>query len=184
MEIVSKIGWIGHDEVERPWHIGENVAANDLDGAQFRESRVDARESQSRFVHVSEDDLVGGARGDDSTRAAAASNVDDTAGADVWFSVLPKSNRTAKLPCPRTPPFVLDPYATSTNLMALKLLARDDRRRPQDFDDLCSLLRESSQSDRTDARQAVLAIEARGYHRERKLAASLEEFFREAEKDA
>jgi|SRR5580692_5805182 predicted nucleotidyltransferase len=71
------------------------------------------------------------------------------------------------------------PVARMGHLMALKILARDDRRRPQDFDDLRSLLRESSEADRADARQAVLTIEARGYHRERKLADSLEAFFRE-----
>jgi hypothetical protein len=63
--------------------------------------------------------------------------------------------------------------------MALKLLARDDRRRPQDLDDLRSLLRESSDADLVEARQAVRTIEARGYHRERHLADALDTFLRE-----
>jgi hypothetical protein len=71
------------------------------------------------------------------------------------------------------------PVARIGHLMALKLLARDDRRRPQDLDDLRSLLRESTEADLVEARQAVRAIEARGYHRERQLAESLETFLRE-----
>jgi hypothetical protein len=65
------------------------------------------------------------------------------------------------------------------HLMALKLLARDDRRRPQDVDDLRSLLRESTDADLVEAREAVRTIEARGFHRERHLAESLETFLRE-----
>jgi hypothetical protein len=44
---------------------------------------------------------------------------------------------------------------------------------------LAALLRESSDADLIEARQAVRAIEARGYHRERELAESLETFLRE-----
>jgi hypothetical protein len=65
------------------------------------------------------------------------------------------------------------------HLMALKLLARDDRQRPQDLDDLRALLRESSDADLVEARQAVRTIEARGYHRQRNLAESLDTFLRE-----
>ena len=71
------------------------------------------------------------------------------------------------------------PVARVGHLMALKLLARDDRRRPQDVDDLRALLRESTDADIVEARRAVRAIEARGYHRERHLAESLETFLRE-----
>jgi hypothetical protein len=71
------------------------------------------------------------------------------------------------------------PVARVGHLMALKLLARDDRRRPQDLDDLRSLLRESTDADLVAARNAVPTIEARGYHRERQLAESLEAFLRE-----
>lgn len=73
------------------------------------------------------------------------------------------------------------PVARIGHLIALKLLARDDRRRPQDFDDLRSLLRESSEADLVEARKAVRTIETRGYHRERKLAESLEAFLRDAD---
>jgi hypothetical protein len=49
----------------------------------------------------------------------------------------------------------------------------------EDLDDLRSLLRESSDADLAEARQAVRTIEARGFHRERPLAESLEAFLRE-----
>jgi len=71
------------------------------------------------------------------------------------------------------------PVARLGHLMALKLLARDDRRRPQDLDDLRALLRESTPDDLAQTREALLAIEARGYHRERRLTESLEAFLRE-----
>jgi predicted nucleotidyltransferase len=71
------------------------------------------------------------------------------------------------------------PVARIGHLMALKLLARDDRRRPQDLDDLRSLLRESTAADLADAREALCAIEARGYHRERRLSESFEAFLRD-----
>jgi hypothetical protein len=71
------------------------------------------------------------------------------------------------------------PVARVGHLMALKLLARDDRRRPQDLDDLRNLLRESTPADLAEARQAVRAIEERGYHREKRLAESLEAFLEE-----
>lgn len=71
------------------------------------------------------------------------------------------------------------PVAGVGHLMALKLLARDDRRRPQDLDDLRSLLRESTDADLAAARVAVRTIEARGFHRERQLAQSFEAFLRE-----
>jgi hypothetical protein len=71
------------------------------------------------------------------------------------------------------------PVARIGHLMALKLLARDDRRRPQDLDDLRSLLRESTDADLAEAREAVRSIEARGYQRERQLAESLETFLRD-----
>jgi len=71
------------------------------------------------------------------------------------------------------------PVARIGHLMALKLLARDDRRRPQDLDDLRSLWRESTAADLVDAREAVGIIEGRGYHRERKLGDLLDAFLRE-----
>jgi predicted nucleotidyltransferase len=71
------------------------------------------------------------------------------------------------------------PVARVGHLMALKLLARDDRRRPQDADDLRSLLKEATTGDLTEARDALSAIAARGYHRGRDLVEALETFLRE-----
>lgn len=71
------------------------------------------------------------------------------------------------------------PVARVGHLMALKMLARDDRRRPQDLDDLRALLRESSPADLVQARESLLAIEARGYHRERRLTDLFEAFLRD-----
>lgn len=71
------------------------------------------------------------------------------------------------------------PVARVGHLVALKLLARDDRQRPQDLDDLRALLHESSDADLAIARDAVRTIEARGYHRERRLAEALESLLRE-----
>ena len=59
------------------------------------------------------------------------------------------------------------PIATTGHLIALKLLARDDRFRPQDFDDLKALLREASAEDVHHAREAVQLIIERGYNRGR-----------------
>lgn len=59
------------------------------------------------------------------------------------------------------------PIATTGHLIALKLLARDDRLRPQDFDDLRALLREASPEDVGQAREALQLIIERGYNRGR-----------------
>src|SRR5258708_1556904 len=53
------------------------------------------------------------------------------------------------------------PVARTGHLMALKVLARDDRSRPQDLDDLRALLAEASPEDLADARAALHLIEAR-----------------------
>ncbi len=59
------------------------------------------------------------------------------------------------------------PVATIGHLIALKLLARDDRYRPQDFDDLKALLQEANPEDVTQAREALQLIIDRGYNRGR-----------------
>ncbi len=73
------------------------------------------------------------------------------------------------------------PVARIGHLVALKLLARDDRRRPQDRDDIRALLAEASPVDVEDARRAVTLIEQRGYQRGRPLALQLEQILRESE---
>ena len=59
--------------------------------------------------------------------------------------------------------------------MALKLLARDDRQRPQDLDDLLALRAVGSKQEIDRARHAVALIEARGFHRGRALSSALED---------
>src|SRR5690606_33075667 len=54
------------------------------------------------------------------------------------------------------------PVARSGHLIALKLLARDDRKRPQDYDDLLALLRYSDDVEVARARQAARQIVIRG----------------------
>jgi predicted nucleotidyltransferase len=63
--------------------------------------------------------------------------------------------------------------ATRAHLIALKVLARDDRHRPQDWDDLRALLADATESDVTAAQEALATIEHRGYNRGRSLAQDL-----------
>lgn len=64
--------------------------------------------------------------------------------------------------------------ATRAHLIALKVLARDDRNRPQDWDDLRALLRDASEEDVRRARAALELIERRGYSRGRSLGKDLD----------
>ena len=57
--------------------------------------------------------------------------------------------------------------ATVGHLIALKVLSRDDERRPQDVADLRALRRVASDADLVQAQHAVAVIPARGYHRGR-----------------
>jgi predicted nucleotidyltransferase len=63
--------------------------------------------------------------------------------------------------------------ATRAHLIALKVLARDDRNRPQDWDDLRALLADASQGEVQEARDALQLIELRGFNRGRDLPADL-----------
>ena len=70
------------------------------------------------------------------------------------------------------PGFVV-PVATTAHLIAMKLLARDDDRRPQDGSDLRALVEAASDKDLEDARDAIELITLRGFNRNRDLAAEL-----------
>ncbi|MGH7387865.1 MAG: nucleotidyl transferase AbiEii/AbiGii toxin family protein [Candidatus Rokuibacteriota bacterium] len=70
------------------------------------------------------------------------------------------------------------PVATTGHLMALKVLARDDRTRPQDRVDLVALTASANPEDIVQARAAIALIAQRGYHRGKDLAAELDEFLR------
>lgn len=71
------------------------------------------------------------------------------------------------------------PVARTGHLLAMKLLARDDRKRPTDADDLRMLAAHASNDDWSTARSAVELIEARGYSRNRDLADALSEIRRD-----
>jgi predicted nucleotidyltransferase len=66
------------------------------------------------------------------------------------------------------------PVACVAHLIALKLLSRDDRTRPQDRVDLAQLLRVATPADLDRARAAVALIHDRGFQRDRHLTADLE----------
>lgn len=72
-------------------------------------------------------------------------------------------------------PGVVVPVATIGDLIAMKLLARDDDRRPQDAIDLRALVVEASEVDLAVAREGVELIVLRKYHRGRDLVAALDE---------
>ena len=67
------------------------------------------------------------------------------------------------------------PVARVGHLVALKLLARDDQRRPQDATDLRALAPLLDEREQALARAAVLAIVERGFARGRDLEAALDE---------
>jgi predicted nucleotidyltransferase len=71
------------------------------------------------------------------------------------------------------------PVARIGHLLALKVLARDDRRRPQDWDDIRALLIEATPADVEEARAALHLIEARGFHRDKALGEAFDQILRE-----
>jgi len=65
------------------------------------------------------------------------------------------------------------------HLIALKLLSRDDRTRPQDLADLHALFGVVTDGEITRARTAIRLIDERGYARERNLRAALQQWLSE-----
>ena len=65
--------------------------------------------------------------------------------------------------------------ASRAHLIALKILARDDRQRPQDYDDLVALLKDATDADLSAARRALVLIAERGFNRKRDLLHSFDE---------
>ncbi len=61
------------------------------------------------------------------------------------------------------------PVATIGHLVAMKLLAADNRNRPQDHDDILSLLENATDSDIAKVRECVSLIAKRGFNRGRDL---------------
>ena len=70
-------------------------------------------------------------------------------------------------------PGLVLPVASVGHLIAMKLLARDDRHRPTDADDLTSLALAATDHDWEIARGAASLIEQRGYGRGRDLIGAL-----------
>ena len=68
--------------------------------------------------------------------------------------------------------------ATIGHLIALKVLSRDDVRRPQDLADLRALLRVVSPAEIARARTAIRLITERGYNRGRDLQSDMEKLLR------
>jgi hypothetical protein len=66
------------------------------------------------------------------------------------------------------------------HLIAMKVLSRDDLRRPQDLVDLRGLIRVAGPDELARARQALSLIAARGYHRGRDLSADMNRLFSRA----
>lgn len=69
--------------------------------------------------------------------------------------------------------------ATTPDLIALKLLSRDDTLRPQDVVDLRGLIAHASDADLAQARRAAALITARGFHRGRDLGLELQRVLRQ-----
>ena len=63
------------------------------------------------------------------------------------------------------------------HLIAMKVLSRDDLRRPQDVLDLRNLIRASDENELAKAREALSLIARRGYHRGRDLPAEMDRLF-------
>ncbi len=70
-------------------------------------------------------------------------------------------------------PGCIIPVARLHHLMALKVLARDDKARPQDAMDLKMLVAAAQPADFDAAYEAVQLIESRGFNRERNLVEAL-----------
>jgi ActR/RegA family two-component response regulator len=71
------------------------------------------------------------------------------------------------------------PVASIAHLIAMKVLARDDRLRPQDRLDLAGLFRKSTEAELAAAREALELIDQRGYGRRRRLLEDLEQALKE-----
>ena len=70
------------------------------------------------------------------------------------------------------------PVAQVSDLLALKILARDDERRPQDTIDIRVLLQEATASDLEATKTALTLIVERGFHRKRDLLQDFEDLTR------
>ncbi len=65
------------------------------------------------------------------------------------------------------------PVARIAHLLAMKVLAFDERQRPQDYDDIMALLREADAAELSSAEQSLELITQRGFHRGKDLPKEL-----------
>jgi hypothetical protein len=70
------------------------------------------------------------------------------------------------------------PVARVGHLIALRVLSRDDQKRPQDLVDLRALLKEASSDDLKQARSSMALISERGYARGRDLLGDFDSLLR------
>ena len=66
------------------------------------------------------------------------------------------------------------PVAATGHLLAMKLLAMDDVRRPQDRPDIMALLEQADAAELARVRESIGIIQQRGFHRDRDLVARLD----------
>ena len=71
------------------------------------------------------------------------------------------------------------PVARTSHLIALKVLSRDDIRRPTDLADLRSLIARASQDDIRGAERALALIMERGFHRGRDLPSLFQQLLKD-----
>lgn len=77
-------------------------------------------------------------------------------------------------------PGTVVPVARAGHLLALKRLSEDPDRRPQDRMDILALVERASDADLALAREAILLIRERGFHRDRDLGAALDRVLAQA----
>lgn len=70
------------------------------------------------------------------------------------------------------------PVACLGHLLAMKVLARDDERRPQDLIDIRNILKAISREELEQARSALTLITERGFHRQKDLLKELDSLIR------
>jgi predicted nucleotidyltransferase len=147
---------------------GDDEAEAIVLGLQGRGHRVIAAVEQEALARLS-------------TVRLSRSRGDDAAVTDLLFAssgiepeIVGRATVTAVLPALELP------VASIADLIAMKLLARDDRRRPADADDLRALAAAARDDDWALAERAVRLIESRGFHRGRDLVALLGQLRSEA----
>ena len=73
-------------------------------------------------------------------------------------------------------PGVIMPVAQRSHLLAMKLLAVDERRRPKDAEDILNLIKSSSEKELGLTSELLSLITSRNYHRERDLPQIFQDF--------